>query len=130
MRRYSTCGAVAAALVLLAGCGLAERSPRVPQTPEQLKARYGAARGMTNVTQQAEALAVVARDAAEAGVADQAVQAVKAIVPVPNRDAAAEECALILARRGDPKPATDLAKMILNGSQRDSVLAKIAAGDR
>ena len=124
-------------LALAIGCGQpspttrpapAPSTPKPPQTAEQLNGRLEAALKMTNHAQQHEALKAVAEDAASASAAEIVTKALDAMDNHALRNEVAADCALRIAKRGDPKSAATVAERISNRAQRDDVLSKIAKG--
>src|SRR5262245_52539679 len=125
---------VAVGLAVAVGCGPGAKPqpsaepPKDRPSAEQLRGRLEAALGITDPVRQGEALRVVARDAADAGAGDIVLQAVKRITDVAARNEVAADCAVRLARSGDPKGANLVTDQITDPAKRNEVRAKVAEG--
>ena len=112
------------------GCGKSDPRPaEEPINAEELAGRLGAAKGIHDVAEKDKALARVARDAADAGVAEIADQGLAAMHDVSVKDKAAYAAALRLAKAGKTEAAAATARAIHDVSLKDKTLAKIATGD-
>jgi hypothetical protein len=98
-------------------------------TPDQLadlKARLDAARGILAFPNRDAALAVVARDAAKAGIIQTVRDALGQMTAFPVRDKAALESARELLIAGRRAEAIEIAKTITSFTQRDAALKALA----
>ena len=98
-------------------------------TPDQLadlKARLDAARGILAFSNRDAALAVVARDAAKAGIIQTVRDALGQMTAFPARDKAALESARELLIAGRRAEAIEIAKTITSFTQRDAALKELA----
>jgi hypothetical protein len=98
-------------------------------TPDQsadLKARLEAAKGILAFTNRDAALAVVARDAARAGIFQIVRDALGQMTAFPARDQAALESARELLKAGHRAEANEIAKTITSFTQRDAALKELA----
>ena len=98
-------------------------------TPDQLadlKARLDAARGILAFPNRDAALAVVARDAAKAGIIQTVRDALSQMTAFPVRDKAALESARELLIAGRRAEAIEIAKTITSFTQRDAALKELA----
>jgi len=98
-------------------------------TPDQLadlKARLDAARGILAFPNRDAALAVVARDAAKAGIIQIVQDALGQMTAFPARDKAALESARGLLIAGRRAEAIEIAKTITSFTQRDAALKELA----
>lgn len=93
---------------------------------EDLEARLDAASTISGTTDKDNALAGVARDAAQAGEAGIVKAALWRIAGNEERDRAAHESARLLANRGLRKQAIEVAKTISGNETRDRALAELA----
>jgi len=121
-----------AALVPALAIGCAEReSAREQGHPggENLAGRLDAAKGIRNVTEKDEALAMLVQAAADAGNVEITDQALAEMRDVGTKDKAAYSAAIRLAKAGKTAAATATANVIRDVTTRDRTLAKIAKGD-
>lgn len=72
----------------------------------------------------------MARDAARAAEADVTKAALQRITFTGAKDAAAADCAVLLANAGQGAAANEVAKMITFTGTRDETLKKLATGRR
>jgi hypothetical protein len=93
---------------------------------DKLTARLDAAASMNDVTAKDKPLAAVAVAAAKEGEVDIARQALARMFYPAERDAAARETALMLAKRGLSKQAIEIAKGINDYTIRNQTLAELA----
>lgn len=112
-------------LALAVGCG---QTPKPPQTAEQLKGRLDAANQMADISKRADALKVIAVDAADAGSVDLVLKSIGGIPNLGTKNEVAEACALKLMKRGDTNAATTIAGTIVNLQKRNEILGRIAKG--
>jgi hypothetical protein len=113
---------------LIAGVFVAACSRQPAPPPSALQARLEAATAITNGKTRDETLATLAQEAAEAKDARITAAALRAMMYVTAKDAAAEKCAVILARRGEVSAAKDIAKSITYSEVRDRTLQAVASG--
>jgi len=97
-----------------------------PDLLADLKARLDAARGILAFTSRDAALAVVARDAARAGIFQIARDALGQMTAFPARDQATLESARELLKAGHRAEAIEIAKTITSFTQRDAALKELA----
>jgi uncharacterized membrane protein len=93
---------------------------------DKLTARLDAAASMNDVTAKDKPLAAVAVAAANEAEVDIAKQALARMFYPAERDAAARETALLLAKRGLSKQAIEIAKGINDYTIRNQTLAELA----
>jgi len=130
MRRTIAPLLIAGAFFLPFALGCDEpKAPHVNAATGQLAGRLSAAKGITDMGQRNEALAKLARDAAEAGDGDIANQAITSITDMDVRNKVAYSAALQLAKAGKTDLATTTATHITDMDLRNKVLSKIAKGD-
>jgi hypothetical protein len=119
---------LATALVGL-GCGNSGGTgSRAENSEGSLASRFKAAKAITVQHERDTALAKLAEDAAVAGEPELVKKSVLEITAMPDRDAAAAASAVKLARAKREDAAVEVARLITDQAQRDTVLGAIARG--
>lgn len=103
--------------------------PTSSQSSPDFSGRLGAALGIFDSNEKDQALAAVARDAADAGDAATVEQALTGMFDTTLKDQAAYSAALRLAKVQKSAAATATANAIFDSTLRDKTLSKIAKGD-
>jgi hypothetical protein len=101
---------------------------KTPSGPPELVSRFQAALQITSLYDRDNALAHVARDAAQAGAGDVAKESVRGMSYGYQRDQTAAACAPVLANTGHASDATEVANLIASDYLRNQVLANLARG--
>lgn len=105
--------------------------PAIPSTtgPSEADSRLEAANAIIDTSSRDSALQEVAVYAAEQNRIDVVRKSLDKMVAVPERDAATARCAVGLTRAGNTQAAMEVAGRIMDTTQRDKALAKIAKGE-
>ena len=98
-------------------------------THENFAARLKIANAILANSERDATLAVIANDAAKAGISDVTIDAVTAIQSNNLRDKTCAEASVLLAKAGGVADASNVAKLIQLNSLRDQTLTRIARGD-
>lgn len=133
MRHFSWCVVLSAIFGVVAGCrnGSKDKAPlaqKVKSEATPLQGRLEAALAILDATNRDNTLVQLAEDAATSRDVEVTKSALKLINGATARDGAAAKCAVRLAELNRTSEATDVARMILDATTRDTTLAKIATG--